>query len=73
MELKYRKIRLYPKGLTKGVPTSLRLHYDKYLQQYVLCQTSTGILGLGYTHWSVEELQDALKILKKENRSMKNG
>jgi hypothetical protein len=44
-------------------PIELTLHWDSGIKEYVLCQNHL----FSYTYFSIEEVEDMLRILKRES------
>ena len=69
MEIKSRIVRIYPsKPAGSGsFPIKFTLHWDVKLGEYVLCRPRL----FGYTHYTLEEAQDMVKILKEAKKECK--
>lgn len=63
MKIKYKTFKFYPKNAKEGVAIVLNLHWDKDVQEYVLCDKRL----FRWTHYCLEDVQEMLNILKEEN------
>lgn len=52
------------KGASRGYPIKFKLHWDNDTKKYVLCLERL----FGYDHFSIEECEDMIKILKEANK-----
>ena len=62
MIIKSEIVEIYPRKAKKGIPMEFRVHWDNDLEEYILCR---GIIN--HLHFSIEECEDMLKILKEFN------
>jgi hypothetical protein len=73
MELKSETVRVINKNYKgRGNSIRMRVHWDKENGQYVLCINN--FFSFNYTHFTLEECEDMVKILKRYNNgSAKNN